>query len=145
VGGRGSVSTVVTKIVTANKQLKLLIISDKINSMFVVFVTEAPTVTLTPDAAIITRELGESLEVTCSANGNPEPTVIWFKKDDETDYPVDSKDIRQVKGGKVIVVWSLDETYYGVYTCRANNTYGNSTVSVTVGELEVIDNRLLEA
>lgn len=72
-------------------------------------------------------------------SGNPEPSVSWFKKaDDEKEHPVDEEKVQQIDNGRVIVIWSMEDSHYGVYTCRANNTYGNSSASVSVGESYMI-------
>ncbi|KAK3724950.1 hypothetical protein QZH41_017156, partial [Actinostola sp. cb2023] len=95
---------------------------------------EAPSVRLVPDGSLISIEYGDRLQVTCLAKGNPEPTITWVKKtDDGKEYSVNSKDIRDVKSGTMILVRSVDDTHYGVYACHANNVYGNASISVSVG------------
>ncbi|KAJ8391226.1 hypothetical protein AAFF_G00094930, partial [Aldrovandia affinis] len=67
----------------------------------------------------LTRE-GENLELTCRANGKPQPQQIsWVKLDD--DVPSHA-----VITGTDLLIENLNKSYNGTYRCVASNSVGES-------------------
>ncbi|XP_071232602.1 vascular cell adhesion protein 1-like [Salvelinus alpinus] len=70
-------------------------------------------------------KMGDSFTLTCRAEGNPEPTVLWRKLDQ------DGRSIVAGEGATVLVeeaAWS----HGGEYECVAHNVVGNRTAHMTV-------------
>uniref|UniRef100_A0A665UVQ1 Ig-like domain-containing protein n=1 Tax=Echeneis naucrates TaxID=173247 RepID=A0A665UVQ1_ECHNA len=55
---------------------------------------------------------GESVTLTCSAKGNPEPQISWFKG--ETQLSSEAK----------WTITSINDSQSGEYYCKAENTHG---------------------
>ncbi|XP_067827084.1 cell adhesion molecule 1a isoform X1 [Heptranchias perlo] len=66
----------------------------------------------------LTRE-GDTLELTCTANGKPQPKLIWQRLDEE----IPDRAILSVEN---LVLESLNKTDNGTYRCRAFNDVGES-------------------
>lgn len=84
--------------------------------------TVGPRDMVTDGATGSIRE-GESVSLTCSAKGNPPPTISWFKEES-----------RQSTGPE----WSIEdiqEAQSGQYHCEAENKHGtlrSNPVNITV-------------
>ena len=80
----------------------------------------APQASVEPD--YVEAELGQSLQVQCSAQGNPAPTIQWYS-------------IRQTlitTSDGVLKFSSVRKSDQGEYTCTATNPSGTSTARVTI-------------
>jgi len=71
------------------------------------------------------REIGAPLNETCRADGNPLPNVTWLK--DSTGEKFDTK-----QGSQQLIIRSLSEDDFGIYTCIARNNLGQRNVSIKV-------------
>ena len=81
------------------------------------------------------RDLGENVNVTCKATGNPAPSVKWIvKTDDERHAPVRQSDGKN----HTLRINSIQEQHYGVYVCVAENRFGNDTFSFALGKCWVL-------
>ena len=81
------------------------------------------------------KELGEKVNVSCKATGNPTPSVNWVRK------TVDGRHVPVTQlGGKnyTLRINSLLEEHYGDYMCLAENNFGNDTVILSVGKYNYI-------
>lgn len=69
--------------------------------------------------------IGDSFTLTCRAEGNPEPTVLWRKLD---------QDGRSVVAGEgaTLLVEEASWSHGGEYECVAHNVVGNRTAHMTV-------------
>ncbi|RWS14759.1 roundabout 1-like protein, partial [Dinothrombium tinctorium] len=75
----------------------------------------------------VTALADETIEFTCKANGDPNPTITWMKKDGK--IPIGRTEIRDDKSLRIKRVTVADE---GVYTCEAENQGGASLTSATL-------------
>lgn len=78
------------------------------------------------------KELGEKVNVSCKATGNPIPSVNWVKKtaSDGRHVPVTHVDLKN----HTLRINSLLEGHYGDYMCLAENKFGNDTVVLSLGK-----------
>ncbi|TDH15791.1 hypothetical protein EPR50_G00012650 [Perca flavescens] len=77
----------------------------------------------------ITVAEGNSLQLNCSAVGNPSPMYTW------------TSDIRSYSSGSVLTIDSVTSEDKGLYTCSVSNHVGTVTVTFNVdveGEFEVL-------
>lgn len=80
-----------------------------------------PHFTVTP-LEIYYVKVGDSLILTCEADGTPKPTVIWFK-DDKPLEP--SGNIQLYSSGHEVRITSLRQLDTGNYICEARNGEGH--------------------
>ena len=79
----------------------------------------------------LARDLGDKVNVTCGATGNPAPSVKWVKKTDEGSHsPVTQRNEKN----HTLRIDSVQEQHYGEYICVAENTFGNDTMVLAVGK-----------
>uniref|UniRef100_A0A4W5RKH1 Ig-like domain-containing protein n=1 Tax=Hucho hucho TaxID=62062 RepID=A0A4W5RKH1_9TELE len=73
--------------------------------------------------------IGDSFTLTCRAKGNPEPTVLWRKLE---------QDGRSVVAGEgaTLLVEEASWSHGGEYECVAHNVVGNQTAHMTVNVQE---------
>ena len=78
------------------------------------------------------KELGEKVNVSCKARGNPSPSVNWVKKTaaDGRHVPAKQRDWEN----HTLRINSLLEEHYGDYMCLAENKLGNDTVVLSLGK-----------
>ena len=78
------------------------------------------------------KELGEKVNVSCKATGNPIPSVNWVKKtaSNGRHVPVTHVDLKN----HTLRINSLLEEHYGDYMCLAENEFGNDTVVLSLGK-----------
>ena len=80
------------------------------------------------------KDLGEQVNITCRATGNPAPAVKWVMKTGEgrhtpiTQWSHENHTLR---------IDSVQEHHYGEYVCFAENEFGNDTVVLAVGKSNV--------
>ncbi|XP_029685000.1 protein turtle homolog A [Takifugu rubripes] len=68
--------------------------------------------------------LGDSLTLSCGAQGNPRPTVVWHKDDGQI---VKHQKIKVING--TLSLASVTRNISGVYKCHVSNSEGNLTHS----------------
>ena len=81
------------------------------------------------------KELGENVNVSCKATGNPTPSVKWIRK------TADGLHVQVTQwDGKnhTLRINSLLEDHYGDYMCLAENKFGNDTVVLSLGKCNCI-------
>ena len=61
---------------------------------------------------------GSSITLTCSASGNPQPTVTWTKNGE------------QLQQGNSLTVYNINRFSAGEYTCTADNSIGSPVSAV---------------
>ena len=81
-----------------------------------------PTVAVTP--AKLTVNEGGSASFQCSVSGNPEPSLVWNKEDNQS-----KRSQSAVSGGK-LVLQSVTGSDSGVYKCSAANILGKAQALV---------------
>ncbi|XP_055738628.1 vascular cell adhesion protein 1-like [Salvelinus fontinalis] len=69
-------------------------------------------------------KIGDSFTLTCSAEGNPEPTVLWRKLDQDGCSVVAGE-------GATVLVEEASWSHGGEYECVAHNVVGNRTAHMT--------------
>ena len=70
----------------------------------------------------------ERAELSCRANGIPEPLIKWYKGNDE--LPLSNR-LEYIKPGKMIIK-DIRLSDAGIYTCRAVNSQGYAEENITV-------------
>ena len=70
----------------------------------------------------VEAEIGKSLEVRCTAEGNPRPAVQWFKAHETVVTSPDG----------VLRFGSVTRSDEGEYTCSASNPSGTNTARVNI-------------
>ncbi|XP_070550658.1 limbic system-associated membrane protein-like [Ptychodera flava] len=71
--------------------------------------------------------LGSFVELVCTANAFPTPTITWF--DDDGDVISGDEEVRNITTlipdettvTSTLTVTVVNESYYGIYTCEASN------------------------
>lgn len=76
----------------------------------------------------VVRDLGESVNVTCRATGNPTPSVKWITK--TVSGPVSSLDL----DNQTLQINSIQEEHFKEYVCLAKNRFGNDTLAFALGK-----------
>ena len=71
-------------------------------------------------------DIGETLNETCTAKGNPTPNVTWTKN--STGEIVASSQ----SNSQWLVIMSMKEDDFGVYYCTASNKLQSTMVSIQV-------------
>ncbi|CAC5364252.1 unnamed protein product [Mytilus coruscus] len=54
-----------------------------------------------------------SINLTCTTDGNPKPSYVWYK----------GSKIQAIGTGENFIITNLNETHGGVYTCSVSNTF----------------------
>ena len=113
--------------------------------MVIVCLSAAPKFTVPPgklSRSFLALPVGNSVKLDCSADGQPRPTVTWYK---------DGARFLEKKGGRrhylrrgtfLLYMEDLVPTDTGKYTCNVSNVYGwiNHTYYVDVhGKIKVLD------
>ena len=91
----------------------------------------SPTVVVSPISLTVNE--GRSASFQCSANGNPEPAIVWSKVDNQSEITQSA-----VSGGKLQLKHVTGKDL-GLYQCSATNILGKSreVVRLTVnGKLQ---------
>ena len=90
------------------------------------FLLDSPQVTERNRTYLVS--LGDSVTLTCPVDGNPPPSVQWYKGNDNISQPLHTG-----KAWKLSQATSSDR---GLYTCSASNSVGTVTTAVIleVGE-----------
>ena len=72
---------------------------------------------------------GDPTILTCPVDGNPSPSVTWYKGNDISGQPLHT--------GKTWKLCQTKSSHNGLYTCSASNSLGTvtATVILEVGEL----------
>ena len=73
------------------------------------------------EPGFVEAEIGQSLEVSCNADGNPRPTIVWSKR----------QQIISTSDG-ILKFSSVTQADQGEYICQATNPSGTSTKRVTI-------------
>ncbi|XDV26884.1 hypothetical protein PO909_030510, partial [Leuciscus waleckii] len=69
-------------------------------------------------------KLGEHLEITCQADGNPQPTILWWKEETEP---------AQIKSqNEKLIINNASRSQAGWYRCDASNAVGSQQRRVKV-------------
>ena len=76
----------------------------------------------------VARDLGESVNVTCRATGNPAPSVKWITK--TVSGPVSSLDL----DNQTLQINNIQEEHFKEYVCLAKNRFGNDTLAFALGK-----------
>nr|XP_055058847.1 vascular cell adhesion protein 1-like [Misgurnus anguillicaudatus] len=80
------------------------------------------TITVSSNNAIV--QLGEHLEITCHANGNPQPKILWWKIGE-------SNPIAEGQNEK-LVINNASSSQEGQYECEARNEVGSLRMPVKI-------------
>uniref|UniRef100_A0A915J1Y8 Uncharacterized protein n=1 Tax=Romanomermis culicivorax TaxID=13658 RepID=A0A915J1Y8_ROMCU len=81
-----------------------------------------PVITLTPKQSLVAVEPGSSINLTCSADGFPQPTVLWFEGKNPVSYD----------SGSEITILKENILEPTVFECKATNLFGVQQKSITV-------------
>lgn len=68
-----------------------------------------------------TASIGETIEVSCTASGNPSPQITWFK---DNDTLVEDSGIILKDGNRNLTIRRVRKEDEGLYTCQACNVLG---------------------
>ncbi|XP_053982835.1 basement membrane-specific heparan sulfate proteoglycan core protein-like isoform X1 [Hylaeus volcanicus] len=89
-------------------------------------VQSVPVITVSPSSGILNVKRGDRVQLTCSANGIPQPNVEWTKHVDgirESYSPVFRQDNGTPRTA-VYEIYSVSDHDEGSYTCHAMNAAG---------------------
>ncbi|XP_053906652.1 protein turtle homolog A isoform X6 [Cuculus canorus] len=89
-------------------------------------VNAPPTFLETPPAFVEVRDQ-DTLSLTCTAVGNPQPVVVWKR----SDVAVESGDTVQVRNGTLSIA-VVERASAGTYTCHASSKEGTVTHTTRV-------------
>lgn len=76
----------------------------------------------------LSRLVGDSIQLSCIATGDPTPRITWFKDNSPIQY--DSRHVSD--GAGKLTITNARSTDSGVYSCIASNTHGRATHSIEV-------------
>ncbi|XP_075705118.1 myosin light chain kinase, smooth muscle-like [Rhinoderma darwinii] len=79
---------------------------------------------------------GANAELNCSVDGMPTPTINWFK---DSEYITPDAMIYVIKeeGGKhSLMICSVNISDAGIYSCKAENSYGEASCKAILGVLQ---------
>ena len=88
-------------------------------------------VQVTPLPALISRNYGSNLTVTCNATGIPVPTLSWLKNESTMQATHQIEVILTTLKDtvySVLSITSLEDEHKGMYTCLASNEFPNGTL-----------------
>ncbi|KAK3706887.1 hypothetical protein RRG08_051290 [Elysia crispata] len=89
--------------------------------------TNAPEITFTLDPAQTTFSKGDNLELKCSGQGNPGPTLILTTKRETTE------DLTNVQAKELNHTLTLGCMDTGVYVCSGENNRGTNRTEISIG------------
>ncbi|XP_071981860.1 hemicentin-2 isoform X2 [Engystomops pustulosus] len=69
-------------------------------------------------------DVGESVELVCSAEGSPTPIVSWFRQDEGPVLPSGTTEIIDILGSNTVHMKVARPEDTGVYVCEARNPFG---------------------
>nr|XP_008109887.1 PREDICTED: vascular endothelial growth factor receptor 2 [Anolis carolinensis] len=84
-----------------------------------------------------TTNIGETIQVSCVANGIPSPLITWFKNNETL---VEDSGIILKDGNRNLTIRRVRKEDEGIYTCRACNVLG-CTKAAAVFEVEGTDEK----
>ncbi|KAL8207400.1 UNVERIFIED_CONTAM: hypothetical protein K2H54_055998 [Gekko kuhli] len=84
----------------------------------------APTIIGTPENQ--TADIGETIEVSCVANGVPSPLITWFKNNVSL---IEDSGIVLKDGNRTLTIRRVRKEDEGLYSCHACNILGCTTVA----------------
>ncbi|XP_073704325.1 vascular cell adhesion protein 1 [Garra rufa] len=80
--------------------------------------------TITLSSTNTSMNLGENLEVTCHADGNPKPTILWWKLG-KTELELQSKNHK-------LIINNASRSQAGWYQCDATNAVGSQQIRINI-------------
>ena len=75
---------------------------------------------------VFSLKIGDTLNLTCKAKGNPAPNVTWIKNSTAEIVATSQTNSNQ------LIVESMKDEDFGLYTCVASNKLRRTVVSVEV-------------
>ncbi|PAA80574.1 hypothetical protein BOX15_Mlig006634g9, partial [Macrostomum lignano] len=90
-----------------------------------------PTLTKMPPKEVAFN-IGESIKLECEASGDPAPTFIWKRNEQEFDWTKNSGRYKKYPGAGTLVFISPGEDDDGIYQCLAKNDLGVAASVKTV-------------
>jgi len=85
---------------------------------------DQPTITVQPQAHEKTE--GDTVTLSCKADGNPVPTISWTVNGSPIDVRGNSR-ISFLENKQQLTIRNVERTDSGVYRCVASNKFGNAT------------------
>ena len=99
--------------------------------------TEQPTITIQPQAQ--EKNEGDSVTLSCKADGNPVPTISWIINGSPIDVRGNSR-ISFSKNKEQLTIRDVKRTDSGAYRCVASNKFGNATSEVASLDIQCNEN-----
>ncbi|CAB4070176.1 ROBO2 [Lepeophtheirus salmonis] len=94
-------------------------------------VIEPPLITVHSPRTVTAPALGSKIELDCSAEGRPEPVLLWMREDDRTILlPGDRTDTLEVSAEGTLIVKATQDTTH--YICLVVNNAGAAVARTTV-------------
>ncbi|XP_069115505.1 nephrin-like isoform X5 [Argopecten irradians] len=78
---------------------------------------------------------GSTVQLICLAEGAPEVTFDWVKRDGDMSsfkYHIESEKVDTIKYRSVVTISDISEAEYGTYVCSASNEKGQDTFDISV-------------
>lgn len=99
-------------------------------------VQQPPIVTLSPNVTELVLTEGDELKLECSAQGTPQPTVVWSDPNSNSSphvgYLNPESSFRSVSPYAVVQKYNVRKSDEGLYTCTATNPAGEEQRYVQV-------------
>lgn len=87
----------------------------------------APVITEPEEGyAHLSLKIGEPLNISCVAVGNPAPSVTWLKN--STGKAVSPTSINSQR----LIIKSMEDKHFGLYSCIASNNLSHTMASVDI-------------
>lgn len=97
-------------------------------------VQQTPIVTLSPNVTEMILTEGDELKLECSAQGIPQPTVVWSDPSSDSNSEANflKPSFRNVSPYAVVQKYNVRKSDEGLYTCTATNSAGEDQRYVQV-------------
>ncbi|XP_060861007.1 peroxidasin homolog [Metopolophium dirhodum] len=113
---------------------------DEINKKYLMEITEDDFHCSSPDVTVVpenkTVSVGEQLQLSCKAVGDPEPFITWAK--DDKDLELDQR--VQVFQNNTLIISKVERTDGGQYKCVASNSLGRKSFEAMVNVNDLAEN-----
>jgi len=113
------------------KDIKMFLLT--CSHAFLWYITDKPEITTHPQG--VTPKEGNNVTVSCSAIGNPSPSITWTKNGSIISTAADSR-ITFGADNKTLTITNVSRADSGQYKCVASNGLGKATSSAATMDVQ---------